>query len=116
MENALGLVMTGGGAHGAYQAGVLNRIGEIKRIQTHGNPFPIIGGSSAGAVNGSALAVGSDDFAQATKTIAHLWSQLRPSSVFRCDILSQAQNSLAWILDLSLGGVLGGGNAHSLLD
>ena len=30
MENALGLVMTGGGARGAYQAGVLKRIGEIK--------------------------------------------------------------------------------------
>jgi predicted acylesterase/phospholipase RssA len=42
MENALGLVMTGGGARGAYQAGVLKRIGEIKRVQTQGNPFPII--------------------------------------------------------------------------
>ena len=49
MENMLGLVMTGGGARGAYQAGVLKRIGEIKRVQTHGNPFPIIGGTSAGA-------------------------------------------------------------------
>ena len=51
MEKALGLVMTGGGARGAYQAGVLKRIGEIKRVQTHGNPFPIIGGASAGAIN-----------------------------------------------------------------
>ena len=51
----LGLVMTGGGARGAYQAGVLKRIGEIKRIQEHGNPFRIIGGSSAGAVNGLSL-------------------------------------------------------------
>lgn len=112
----LGLVMTGGGARGAYQAGVLKRIGEIKRIEDHGNPFPIIEGASAGAINGSALAVGADDFVQTTKTIAHLWSELRPSDVFRCDILSQAQNSLAWILDLSFGAVLGGGNAQSLLD
>ena len=74
MENGLGLAMTGGGARGAYQAGVLKRIGEIARVQTHGNPFPIIGGSSAGAINGSALAVGSDDFALATKVLAHLWS------------------------------------------
>ncbi|HEX4920057.1 MAG TPA: patatin-like phospholipase family protein [Candidatus Bathyarchaeia archaeon] len=50
MENTIGLVMTGGGARGAYQAGILKRIGEIKRVQTHGNPFPIIGGSSAGAL------------------------------------------------------------------
>jgi NTE family protein len=116
MKSALGLVMTGGGARGAYQAGVLKRIGEIKRLQTRGNPFPIIGGSSAGAINGSALAAGCDDFALATKTLARLWSGLKPSDVFRCDGFSQARNSLTWIMDLSFGGFLGGGNAHSLLD
>ena len=116
MDDALGLVVTGGGARGAYQAGVLKRIGEIKRVQTHGNPFPIIGGASAGAINGSALAVGSDDFALATQVIARLWSELKPSDVFRCDLLSQTRTSLAWILDLSFGGIVGGGNARSLLD
>jgi NTE family protein len=116
MENALGLVMTGGGARGAYQAGILKRIGEIKRVQTHGNPFPIIGGSSAGAINGSALAAGSDDFALATKILARVWSNLKPSDVFHCDVLSQAHNSLTWILDLSFGALIGGGNARSLLD
>ena len=116
MENALGLVMTGGGARGAYQVGILKRIGEMKRVQTHGNPFPIIGGASAGAINGSALAVGSDDFALATKVLAHVWSGLRPSDIFRCDVLSQARNSLTWMLDLSFGGILGGGKARSLLD
>jgi NTE family protein len=116
MENALGLVMTGGGARGAYQAGVLKRIGEIKRVQTQGNPFPIIGGTSAGAINGSALAAGSDNFALVTKVIARLWSELRPSDIFHCDVLSQARNSLTWILDLSFGAFIGGGNARSLLD
>ena len=116
MENAIGLVVTGGGARGAYQAGVLKRIGEIKRVQTRGNPFPIIGGSSAGAINGTALAAGSDDFALTTKVVADLWSRLEPSDIFRCGVLSQASNSLTWILDLSFGGILGGGNARSLLD
>jgi len=116
MKNALGLVMTGGGARGAYQAGILKRIGEIKRVQKHGNPFPIIGSSSAGAVNGSVLAAGSDDFASATNVLARLWSDLKPSDVFHCDVLSQAHNTLTWILDLSFGGILGGGNARSLLD
>ncbi len=116
MGNAIGLVMTGGGARGAYQAGILKRIGELKRIQTLGNPFPIIGASSAGAVNGAALAAGSDDFALATKVLAQLWSDLKPSDIFRCDVFSQARNSLTWILDLSFGGMLGGGNARCLLD
>ena len=115
-EKVLGLAMTGGGARGAYQAGVLKRIGEIPRVQSHGNPFPIIGGASAGAVNGAALAAGSNEFSHATKVVANLWANLKPSEVFRCDLVSQAHNSLIWILDLSFGGVMGGGNARSFLD
>ena len=116
MGKMLGLAVTGGGARGAYQAGVLERIGEIKRVQKQGNPFPIIGGASAGAINGSALAAGSNEFSQTTKVIAELWANLKPADVFRCDLVSQAHNSLIWILDLSFGGALGGGNARSFLD
>ena len=116
MDNTLGLVMTGGGARGAYQAGVLQRIGEIPGVRRNGNPFPIIGGSSAGAVNGCGLAAGCDDFPAVTKRLARLWSDLRPSDIFRCDVFNQAHNSITWIIDLSFGGLLGGGNAQSLLD
>lgn len=116
MGRKIGLVITGGGARGAYQAGVLKRIGELRRMQEVGNPFPLIGGASAGAVNGAALAVGADDFAAATKALADLWSRLRPTDIFRCDLASQAHNSVTWILDLSFGGIFGGGNARSLLD
>ncbi len=115
-HKVLGLAMTGGGARGAYQAGVLKRIGEIPRVQSGGNPFPIIGGASAGAVNGAALAAGSNDFSQATRVVAKLWGDIKPSDVFRCDLVSQAHNSLVWLLDLSFGGVMGGGNARSFLD
>lgn len=115
-DKVLGLAMMGGGARGAYQAGVLKRIGEIPRIQSHGNPFPIIGGASAGAINGAALAAGSNEFSNATKLVADFWANLKPSDVFRCDLVSQAHNSLIWIFDLSFGGVMGGGNARSLLD
>jgi NTE family protein len=116
MARTVGLVMTGGGARGAYQAGVLKRVGELKQIRTHGNPFPIIGGSSAGAINGAGLAMGCDDFTLATRVLTEIWSNLRPQDIFRCDVLSQARNSITWILDLSFGAVLGGGNARSLLD
>ena len=116
MENAVGLVMTGGGARGAYQAGVLKRIGELKRVGAQGNPFPIIGGASAGSINGAALATGCNDFALATQRIAEAWATLEPSEIFHCGLLSQARNSLTWMLDLSFGAILGGGNARSLLD
>ncbi len=116
MGSAIGLVITGGGARGAYQAGVLKRIGEIPRVQRCGNPFPLIGGASAGAVNGAALAAGCDDFSAATRELADLWGGLRPTDVFHCDFVSQAHNSVTWMLDLSFGGIFGGGNARSLLD
>ena len=116
MGETLGLVMTGGGARGAYQAGVLKRIGEIPRVKSLGNPFPIIGGTSAGAVNGAGLAMGCSDFSLATEVLANLWANLKPTDVFRCDVLSQARNSITWIMDLSFGAVLGGGNARSFLD
>ena len=116
MGSAIGLVITGGGARGAYQAGVLKRVGEIPRVRKCGNPFPLIGGASAGAVNGAALAVGSDDFSSATEELASLWASLRPTDVFHCDLAWQAHNSVTWILDLSFGGIFGGGNARSLLD
>jgi NTE family protein len=116
MENAVGLVMTGGGARGAYQAGVLKRVGELKRARIQGNPFPIIGGASAGAINGSALATGCHDFTSATQVVAEFWANLNPSDIFHCNVLSQVNNSITWMLDLSFGGILGGGHARSLLD
>jgi len=51
-----------------------------------------------------------------TQVIASLWSKIQPTDVFRCDVLTQARNSITWILDLSFGAILGGGNARSLLD
>jgi NTE family protein len=116
MKNAVGLVMTGGGARGAYQAGVLKRIGKLKRAEIQGNPFPIIGGASAGAINGSALATGCQDFASVTQILAEFWANLQFSDIFRCNVFSQVNNSITWILDLSFGAILGGGHARSLLD
>jgi NTE family protein len=112
----LGLAMTGGGARGAYHAGVLMRIGEMSRVRARGNPFRIIAGASAGAINGAALAAGCNDFGATTRLMADLWSRLSPGDIFRCDVVSQAHNSLTWMLDLTFGAVTGGGNARSLLD
>ena len=52
----LGLVLTAGGARGAYQAGVLKRIGEMPVFDGQPSPFAIVAGASAGAINGSLLA------------------------------------------------------------
>eukprot|EP01030_Chromulinospumella_sphaerica_P024954 gene24954-25065_t len=60
-----GLLLTGGGARAAYQVGVLEAIADLRLACGAGgqrNPFPIIAGTSAGAINASALACGADDF------------------------------------------------------
>ncbi len=116
-DKILGLAMTGGGARGAYQAGVLKRIGEMPRVQSHGNPFPIIGGASAGAINGTALAAGSNEFSAATKVVARSLGQ--PETV-RCLSLRPSLSG-PQLAGLDPRSVLrrrhrGGGNARSLLD
>ena len=69
------LVLAGGGARAAYQVGVLKALREMlpdPRV----NPFPIIAGTSAGAVNAGALACHADDFGHAVDNLIEVW---RPS-------------------------------------
>jgi NTE family protein len=111
-----GLVLTAGGARGAYQAGVLRRIGEIPALQGRPSPFPICVGASAGAINSTYLAAGSADFSAATQKLAELWQNLKIQDVFRTDIPSLGMGAAKWIRDLSCGGFIGGGEVQSLLD
>lgn len=112
----IGLVLTAGGARGAYQAGVLKRLGELPALADRPSPFPIVVGASAGAINGTMIAAGSGDFGAATRRLAELWANLRVHDVFHTDLLTLGMGAARWLRDLSLGGVLGGGGACALLD
>ncbi len=112
----IGLVLTAGGARGAYQAGVLKRIGELPRLKNAPSPFAIIAGASAGAINGAYLAAECENFQEATLRMAALWANLKVKNVFKTDALSLGLRSAGWLQDLSLGGIWGGGIAQSLLD
>ncbi len=112
----IGLVLTAGGARGAYQAGVLKRLGEVPAFADRPSPFPIVAGASAGAINGTLIAAGSGDFSAATRRLADLWANLQVHDVFRTDLLALGMGAARWLRDLSLGGVLGGGGASALLD
>jgi len=111
-----GLVLTAGGARGAYQAGVLKRIGEIRALRRGPSPFAIVAGASAGAINGSMIAATSSTFREGTDQLAELWGELEVQQVFRSDPLSLGLGGLRWLRDLSLGGMIGGGGTQSLLD
>ena len=74
-EGRAALVLTGGGARAAYQVGVLVAIREL-RGKRPGNPFPILCGTSAGAINAVALAVHAGDFGRAVLHIQRVWRSL----------------------------------------
>lgn len=115
-ESVRGLVLTAGGARGAYQAGVLQRLGEIPALRDRPQPFAIVAGASAGAINGSIIAGRGRRFGPATREIARLWGELRVDHVFRTDLVSLARGSAALVLDMALGGILGNAGVRSLFD
>jgi len=104
-----GLMLSGGGARAAYQVGVLEAIADIRKAcgATHeGNPFPIITGTSAGAINAAALACSADDFDQAVRRIAATWRDFSANQVYRADHLSMLRSGATWMTLLSLGWLL----------
>lgn len=111
-----GLVLTAGGARGAYQAGVLKRIGEIRTLRDRPSPFPIITGASAGAINGAGIAAYGSNFGEGTARLAQLWADLVVTDVMRTDLLALGGNGIKLLLDLALGGVIGAGRVESLFD
>ena len=97
-----GIVLAGGGARAAYQVGVLAAIKEILP-DPKVNPFPIICGTSAGAVNAGALAVYADDFGHAVDNLLAVWRNFAPHHVYRADFTGATANSLRWFSGFLFG-------------
>lgn len=110
------LVLSGGGARGAYQAGVLAGLMECGLIAPGPLRFPILVGNSAGAINAASLAAHADRVQDGITELNAVWGNLRPHRVFRTDALWVIKNALRWMRDLSLGGLLGRVGSRSLLD
>jgi NTE family protein len=101
-EGKAGLVLAGGGARAAYQVGVLQAIKEILP-NPKVNPFPIICGTSAGAVNAGSLAVYADDFGHAVENLLTVWRNFSPHHVYRSDFAGATVNSLRWFSGFLFG-------------
>ncbi|HSJ23223.1 MAG TPA: patatin-like phospholipase family protein [Longimicrobiales bacterium] len=112
VEYHLGLVLTGGGARGAYQVGVLKWIAR-RYPEMH---FPILTGVSAGAVNTAALAAAPGTFGQAVESLEQMWRGLSVSDIFRVDSLSLARSAMGWGARLLSGGNRGAPRVRGLLD
>lgn len=97
----LALVLTGGGARGAYQAGVLRGLAR----HFPGLSFPILAGVSAGAINASFLAAHPGTLVEATEDLYGLWSRLEVEDIFRIDTISLARHFTRWASRLVSGGM-----------
>lgn len=110
------LVLSGGGARGAYQVGVLRGLLDIGAISPRASTFPILAGASAGALNAGALAAYSDSFEDGVRLLESIWAGMSHDQVFRTDLRALGATSLRWIRDLSFGGAVGRTSPKSLLD
>lgn len=100
----VGLIMTGGGARAAYQVGVMRALSELlpREVRT---PFPIICGTSAGAINAAVLAAIAGDFRCGTRRLMTVWKNIRTHHVYRADPLGAVHNSARWLFAAFTGGV-----------
>ena len=108
-EPVTGLILTGGGARAAYQVGVLAALAQLRRdagLGAGAQPFPVISGTSAGAINAAALACHADDFDRAVDGLLHLWGSLHVESVYRADAFAAVKSGARWLSMLSLGWAL----------
>ena len=109
----VGLVLTGGGARAAYQVGVLSAIAKLlpKGVR---NPFPIICGTSAGAINAAALAAQAASYRRAVRQLAAVWGNFQPDHIYRTDLPGVIKNSAQWMAAAVTGGM--GHRPIALLD
>ena len=101
-----GLVLSGGGARAAYQVGVLRAIARIRRESNaprSRNPFGVIVGTSAGAINATALACHADHFDAAVQVLSQVWENFQAEQVYRADALGVIRSGARWLTMLSIG-------------
>lgn len=87
------LILSGGGARAAYQVGVLKAVARLLPRRTH-NPFPVISGTSAGAINALAIASNAGTLRYRVRRLECIWRQLEAHNIYRTDLLGVLKNSL----------------------
>jgi len=109
------LILMGGGARAAYQVGVLKALAALLRDARRGvdpgigqghNPFPILVGTSAGAINATALASRADNFQGAVAQLVAVWENFHADQVYRSDLFGVVRSGARWLSLLSLGWIV----------
>jgi NTE family protein len=108
-QTKTGLVLSGGGARAAYQVGALKAIADILPDTTHKNPFPVITGTSAGAINATVVAAYAQHFKLGMKRLENVWANFHCHQVYHTDLVYLAKNSFRWLK------ILFGGKQHKAI-
>ncbi|KHD88152.1 MAG: hypothetical protein OM95_10275 [Bdellovibrio sp. ArHS] len=116
MAKKMGLVLSGGGARGAYQVGVLAAVQKISETSGILPRFEYLSGVSAGAINASSLAANCENFKNASETLVKLWSEVTVDRVFSTDALTMGKIGFQWMSELSLGSLTGTTPGRALLE
>jgi len=100
-----GLILTGGGARAAYQVGVLRAVHRIRREAgaPSGNPYPVLAGTSAGALNAAALATDADDPDAGIAKLVRVWENMHVEQVYRTDSFGVIRTGARWLTMMSMG-------------
>lgn len=101
MTNLLrnGLVLTGGGARAAYQVGTLRAVAEVLGKRER-RPFPIVCGTSAGAINAATLAIHAEDFRRGVAQLVRWWRRIEAPNIYRTDLASLSAHGFRWLASL----------------
>jgi NTE family protein len=103
------IVLSGGGARAAYQVGVLQALSRLRKkagASHQPTPFPITVGTSAGAINATALACGADHFDTAVQRLSKVWRNFETAQVYRADSFGVMRSGARWLTLLTLGWAL----------
>ncbi len=97
-----GLILTGGGARAAYQVGVLLAVAKLSTSPRR-NPFPILCGTSAGAINAAGIACLADNFGKAVSILAEVWRNMHAGDIYRADAMGIGASGARWLSMLIMG-------------
>lgn len=115
MDKRIGLVMTGGGARGAYQVGVSRALYEI--VQKKEKLFEVITGNSAGAINSMYLAANAQNWDMATSNLVDLWKRIKPQNIYDLRAKTLSDLGMKWVSGTMFGGLTQrGSHVNHLLD
>lgn len=101
-QKCTALILPGGGARGAYQVGVLKAISEI--LDEDVNPYPVICGTSAGAINAAVLASHAHESQYGIERLEHFWRSMHCERIYRTGAWTMLKSGMRFVVTLLSGG------------